>query len=256
MSLQLCYNLGMFLGQREKGLAPMKIMAFGDIHEYLHPLPALAEPLQHADVILITGDMTRWRGAETARKVLQAVGHYNPNILAQVGNTDSWDIHHHLTHCGINLHGQGHRFGEVGIFGVGGSTYTPFSTPIEFSEEEIADYLLAGYDMIKEARYKILVAHCPPYQTAIDRIHSGLHVGSHSVRRFIETYQPDLCISGHIHEAPGEDVMGHTRLVNPGMFAQGGYVTVRCTLESLTARRVPGHDTQHYSTSPFMPSSL
>jgi Icc-related predicted phosphoesterase len=110
--------------------------------------------------------------------------------------------------------------------------------------------------MIKEARYKILVAHCPPYQTAIDRIHSGLHVGSHSVRRFLETYQPDLCISGHIHEAPGEDVIGHTRLVNPGMLAQGGYVTVSCTPESLTARRVPGHDTRHYSTSPFMPSSL
>ena len=64
---------------------------------------------------------------------------------------------------------------------------TPFATPAEFSEEEIADYLLAGYDMVKEARYKILVAHCPPYQTAIDRIHAGYHVGSHSVRTFIET---------------------------------------------------------------------
>ena len=85
--------------------------------------------------------------------------------------------------------------------------------------------------MIKAARYKILVAHCPPYQTAIDRIHSGLHVGSHSVRSFIETYQPDLCISGHIHEAPGEDTIGRTHLINPGMLAQGGYVTVTCTLK-------------------------
>jgi Icc-related predicted phosphoesterase len=234
----------------------MKIMAFGDIHEYLHPLAALATPLQEADMVLVTGDMTRWRGPETATKVLQAIMSYNPHVLAQVGNTDSWDIHHHLTQRGMNLHGQGHRFGEVGIFGVGGSNYTPFYTPVEFSEEEIADYLLAGYDMIKEARYKILVAHCPPYQTAIDRIHSGLHVGSHSVRSFIETYQPDLCISGHIHEAPGADTLGHTHLINPGMLAQGGYVTVTCTSETLTAHRVPGHDTRHYSTSPFMPSSL
>ena len=102
----------------------MQIIAFGDIHEYLHPLVSLAAPLQQADVVLVTGDMTRWRGPETAAKVLQAIMSYNPNVLAQVGNTDSWDIHHDLTQRGINLHGQGHRFGEVGIFGVGGSNYT------------------------------------------------------------------------------------------------------------------------------------
>lgn len=87
----------------------MKIMAFGDIHEYLYPLASLAEPLRQADVVLVTGDMTRWRGPETATKVLQAIMHYNPNVLAQVGNTDSWDIHHHLNHCGINLHALQHE---------------------------------------------------------------------------------------------------------------------------------------------------
>ena len=46
---------GTFLGQREKGPDFMKIMAFGDIHEYLHPLASLAEPLQQADVVLVTG---------------------------------------------------------------------------------------------------------------------------------------------------------------------------------------------------------
>ena len=39
---------------------------------------------------------------------------------------------------------------------------TPFYTPTEPHEGEIAEYLLAGYDMINEARYKILVAHGPP----------------------------------------------------------------------------------------------
>jgi len=102
----------------------MQIMAFGDIHEYLHPLASLTEPLRQANVVLVTGDMTRWRGPETATKVLQAIMHYNPNVLAQVGDTDSWEVHHYLNQCGINLHGQGHRLGEVGIFGVGGSNYT------------------------------------------------------------------------------------------------------------------------------------
>jgi len=234
----------------------MRIMAFGDIHEYLHPLPTLAAPLQQADLVLVTGDMTRWRGAETAAKVLQAIRHYNPQVLAQVGNTDEWEVHHYLNHQGMNLHGQGHCFGDVGIFGVGGSTYTPFYSPTEFSEEELTEYLLAGYAQVQQARYTILVAHCPPAHTAVDRLCNGMHVGSQSVRAFIETYQPDLCISGHIHEAPGEDRIGRTLVLNPGMLAQGGYVTVTCTADGLTAQRVPGRDQRHYNTSPFLPSVL
>ena len=234
----------------------MHIMAFGDIHEYLHPLAALAEPLRQADLLLVTGDMTRWRGPETAAKVLQAIQQYNSRVLAQVGNTDSWETHHYLNHLGINLHGQGHRFGHVGIFGVGGSNYTPFYSPTEFSEEEIADYLHAGYDMVKDAPYTILVAHCPPYDTALDRLRSGQHVGSQSVRAFIEQYQPALCISGHIHEAPGEEWLGQTHVLNPGMLAQGGYIMIHCTDTGLHAQRVPGTDTRHYGTSPFLPSML
>jgi uncharacterized protein len=234
----------------------MNIVAFGDIHEYVHTLPTLETPLRQADWILVSGDITRWRGPETATKVLEAISSYNTNILAQVGNTDSWDTHHYLNALGINLHGQGYRFGDLGIFGVGGSNATPFYTPTEFSEEEIASYLMAGYNIIKEAPRKILIAHCPPYHTAVDRIHAGYHVGSTSVRQFIEAYQPDICISGHIHEAAGEDRLGKTLLLNPGMLAQGGYVTISCTPEALTAQRIPGADRRHYGTSPFLPSSL
>ncbi|MCZ6874604.1 MAG: metallophosphoesterase [bacterium] len=233
----------------------MKIIAFGDIHEYLHPLDALSTELRQADLILVSGDITRWRGPETASKILHAIKQYNPNLLAQIGNTDSWETHHHLEQLGINLHGRGHRFGDIGIFGVGGSNSTPFYTPSEFSEEELATYLKIGYEMIQDAPCKILVAHCPPYQTAIDRLYSGYHVGSTSVRQFIETHQPDICISGHIHEAPGEDHIGKTLLLNPGMLAQGGYINVTYNAGTLSAHRVPGRDAQHYGTSPFLPSS-
>ena len=232
------------------------IMAFGDIHEYVHSLPELAEAMRQADLILVSGDMTRWRGPEIAGKVLHAIQAYNPTILAQIGNTDSWETHHYLDGLGINLHGQGYRFGDVGIFGVGGSNPTPFFTPTEFSEAEIAAFLMAGYATIRDVPYKILVAHCPPYDTAVDRISSGYHVGSTSVRQFIETYQPDICISGHIHEAPGEDSLGKTHILNPGMLAQGGYITVACYDQGLTACRIPGSDPNHYSTSPFLPPSL
>jgi hypothetical protein len=234
----------------------MKILAFGDIHEYVHSLESLSTALRQADLLLVSGDLTRWRGPETASKILESIKQHNANILAQVGNTDCWETNHYLDHLGINLHGQGYRFGDLGIFGVGGSNPTPFYTPTEFSEEEIAAYLWAGYNAIKDAPCKILVAHCPPSQTAIDRTYAGYHVGSTSVRRFIEAYQPDLCISGHIHEAPGEDRIGKTLLFNPGMLAQGGYVLVTYSPETLSARRISGSDPRHYSTSPFLPPSL
>lgn len=234
----------------------MQIIAFGDIHEYLHPLDDLAAKLQQADLVIVSGDITRWRGPETAASVLDAIQQYNPNLLAQIGNTDVWETHQYLEQLGINMHGQGHRFDDIGIFGVGGSNFTPFYTPSEFSEEEIATYLQTGYNMVRDAPYKILVAHCPPYQTAIDRLYSGYHVGSTSVRQFIERHQPDICISGHIHESPGEDRIGRTLLLNPGMLAQGGYITVTGKPDTISAHRVPGYDTRHYGTSPFLPSSL
>jgi len=234
----------------------MRMMAFGDIHEYIHTLPSLAEPLRYADLILVTGDLSRWRGPETAEKVLQAIRDYNPNILAQIGNTDAWETHHYLNRLGINLHGRGHRFGNLGIFGVGGSNLTPFYSPTEFSEEEIAEVLMTGYAAVADAPYKLLVAHCPPYHTKVDRIFSGRHVGSTSVRQFIETYQPDICISGHIHESAGEDYLGATHVLNPGMLVQGGYVTVTYSEATLTAHRTRGHDQTHYSTSPFLLPSL
>jgi Icc-related predicted phosphoesterase len=76
------------------------------------------------------------------------------------------------------------------------------------------------------------------------------------VRQFIETYQPDICISGHIHESAGEDYLGATHVLNPGMLVQGGYVTVTYSEATLTAHRTRGHDQHHYSTSPFLPPSL
>ena len=62
----------------------MKIMAFGDIHEYLHTLSHFSVALRRADLILISGDMTRWRGPETASKVLEAIKQHQSGPLTIV----------------------------------------------------------------------------------------------------------------------------------------------------------------------------
>ena len=48
----------------------------------------------------------------------------------------------------------------------------------------------------------IYVIHSPPFNTKLDKITSGVHVGSKAIREFIEKEQPLLTLHGHIHESP------------------------------------------------------
>jgi Icc-related predicted phosphoesterase len=72
----------------------------------------------------------------------------------------------------------------------------------------------------------VLVTHQPAWGTTVDLQASTRHKGSRSVRSFIESHQPLLAVSGHIHEAYGTDQIGSTLLVNPGPFRNGRYATI------------------------------
>jgi uncharacterized protein len=201
----------------------MRIIAFGDIHDRTDNI-AKVERLSDADCVIITGDLTNFGGVERARKVIETVSRHNPNLYAQPGNMDLRQVEGYVDELGINIHSKGVIIQGVGFFGVGGSNYTPFNTPTEYTEEEIKEFILKGYEEIKHVELKVLVSHTPPYNTKVDIVGGGQHVGSVSVREFIEKYQPQVCLTGHIHEAVGEDKIGNTIILNPGMLAYGGYV--------------------------------
>ena len=104
------------------------------------------------------------------------------------------------------------------IAGLGYSTPTPFDTPGEYSEAEMA----ARLKPFESLNPLVLICHAPPLDTALDRIRDGLHAGSRAVREFIERYQPMHFFCGHIHEAEGAVIqMGATRAQNVG---KKGYV--------------------------------
>ena len=138
------------------------------------------------------------------------------------------------------MHGDARRFGDLGIFGCGGSNVTPFHTPTELSDAEIGLLLERGYAAVKDAPHLLMLCHTPPAHTATDRITSGLHVGSLAVRAFIEAHQPAVCITGHIHESAGVDRIGRTTVVNAGALGAGGYIVVEAACDGLQAelRRV------------------
>jgi Icc-related predicted phosphoesterase len=75
----------------------------------------------------------------------------------------------------------------------------------------------------------IYVTHSPPWGTRLDRLSSGIPVGSRAIRSFIERHRPPLTLHGHVHESPGEDRIGPTVCVNPGD-SLGGLRAVRVDL--------------------------
>lgn len=207
----------------------MRIVSFGDVHMSLRTIERLAPELASADLVILSGDLTNLGGPDEAEAVLAATERHARAVLAVSGNLDQPSVIDFLQARGVSLHGQARRVGALGIFGCGGSNATPFRTPTEFSDEEIGALLEQGFAEVSGAPHILMVCHTPPVDTSTDRIASGQHVGSPRVRTFIETHQPDVCITGHIHEAAGLDHIGRTVVVNAGAAHEGGYIVASVT---------------------------
>lgn len=213
----------------------MRIVSFGDVHMALRTIERLAPELAAADLVIVSGDLTNYGGRDDAARVLHATRQHARQVLAVSGNLDQREVIDFLDERGVSLHGDARRFGDLGIFGCGGSNVTPFHTPTELSDEEIGLLLERGYAAVKDAPQHLMVCHTPPAHTATDRITSGNHVGSPAVRAFIEAHQPAVCITGHIHESAGVDRIGRTTVLNAGAFRDGGYIVVNAGADALEA---------------------
>lgn len=201
-------------------------IAFGDVHNNTERLDGI-EGLAEARGVILTGDLTFAGGAADAQKVLDAVAARGKIAAAQIGNMDKAGVTALLQEKNLNLHGRAVKLHpSITAIGVGGSNKTPFNTPSEFSEAEIAEVLQKALQEAGDYEHLILVAHAPPINTECDKLANGAHAGSRAVRDFIERVQPSLCLCGHIHEAMGMDQIENTPVINPGAFADGGYVKI------------------------------
>jgi hypothetical protein len=186
----------------------------------------LGPVLREADHAILTGDLTHFGDPPDAFRVVNAVRQFCPSVLAVTGNLDMPWVIDAFRADGISLHGEGRRFGDLGIFGCGGSNITPMDTPTELEEHELADVLERAHAGVADAPRRLMICHTPPYDTRLDRLVNGTPVGSPAVRRFIETRRPDVAVVGHIHEGRGIDTVGDTIVVNPGALREGGYAVI------------------------------
>ena len=119
----------------------------------------------------------------------------------------------------------------ITMISVGYSNKTPWDSPRELPEDELAAYIAHQAESLGNTDRVIFNFHVPPRDTPIDQavlldpefrpimkggvpVISG--VGSTAVRAALEKYQPMMSLHGHIHESRGEARIGRTLAINPG----------------------------------------
>jgi uncharacterized protein len=189
----------------------MNLLIFSDIHADYVALERLLST--EADYYFAAGDLVNWaRGLDRVGPLLARRANH---LYVLPGNHESEADITRLcaAYCLHPFHGATLLLQGYSVAGLGYSNLTPFDTPGEYSEAELSARLakFAGLTPL------ILICHCPPKNTALDRVREGVHAGSSAVRDFIERYQPAYFFCGHIHEAAGVEVtIGKTRCCNVG----------------------------------------
>ncbi len=107
----------------------MRILVVADIHEASVKLP------KDVDVIFIAGDFTNASSADFARRFLDAIE--VKRVYAIPGNMDTEEVLDLLEERGISIHRKVIDFEGYKLMGLGGSSITPFNTPMEFDDERI-----------------------------------------------------------------------------------------------------------------------
>jgi Icc-related predicted phosphoesterase len=189
----------------------LKVLVFSDIHNDWKALERLLAI--EADVYIAAGDQVSWaKGLERCGEILQSRG---DRVYVLPGNHETAEqIAAMCARFGLHdFHEQRIELGRWHVAGLGYSGPTPFHTPGEYTEAELAEKLerFAGLEPL------VLICHAPPYGTALDRIGPGRHAGSTAVRDFVAKAEPAYFFCGHIHEAEGVAVeLGKTRAWNVG----------------------------------------
>src|SRR5262245_39759199 len=219
-----------------EGLAGLnKVIA--DAGFYPHPMTVdeidvlKRDPAGVSDLFqkLISETMSRWielaeeRLAGTRIQCLIAPGNDDPIFIDGVLGSSEYVV---------NPDGEVVELpGGFPMISVGYSNRTPWDSPRELDEDDLAALIDAEAAKLADPAGAVFNLHVPPKNTPIDQavaldkefrpVMKGgspyiTGVGSSAVREAIARYQPMLSLHGHIHESRGEARIGRTLALNPG----------------------------------------
>lgn len=176
--------------------------------------------------------------------------------LMMPGNDDEPDVKRLLAQGEwiIDAEGRAVELEGYQVISYGFATTTPWHSPREVTEDEMAVAIEGLVGALDLARPVIFNFHDPPKGSGLDlalkltadlRVQSGggqpllASVGSSAVRAAIERVQPALALHGHIHESRAATRIGRTLAINPGsVYSEGVLQGVLVTLEG---GKVSGH---------------
>ncbi len=199
----------------------MRILCLSDIHGEGAGLEGALSASADAGVVALLGDITHLGGAAEAEAVVAPLVAPGRRVLAVPGNMDGEKARAWMEEQGLSIHGRGVIVDGVGFFGLGGGTPSPFHTPFEIEAEEARALLARGRAAVAGAAFAVLLSHAPPRGTRLDKGFAGMHIGSGPVREALRAGGIGLCLCGHVHESPGEEIVDGTLCVNLGPFKNG-----------------------------------
>jgi hypothetical protein len=189
----------------------MKIVLFSDIHGDTRALESVVA--QPADTYIAAGDLSNFgKGLERCGEILRPLGE---RLLVLPGNHETHEqMKQFCAQYGfVDFHRKAKKLGGTNWAGLGYSNITPFKTPGEYTEPQIAEELshFVGMDQL------YFVVHFPPLDTKLDEYAEGQHAGSSTLRAWVEHEKPLYLFCGHIHETAGmKDRLGTTKCINVG----------------------------------------
>ena len=146
------------------------------------------------------------------------------------------------------------ELGGYQVISFGWATTTPWHSPREVTEAELAERLGTLAAKLDPNQPAIFNFHDPPARSGLDMAYKMTGdmkvemaggqamlapVGSTSVRDLIERVQPVLSLHGHIHESRASRKIGRTLAVNPGSSYTEG--VLQGVIVSVKGNKVTGH---------------
>jgi Icc-related predicted phosphoesterase len=193
----------------------IKFLATGDFHSDLNLVNSIKEKvnMRGIDFILFTGDLSDKK--KDFKKLLSIFE--NKPIFMVPGNHESKKQLDTLKKS-YNIHLIGNSpvkiNDKLAIFG----TNYHFLGPYAIEHDEILKNMIENFKAIEDTRIKIQMAHIPPIDTKIGNASPfPIVTGCPSLKIFLENFNPDLTLVGHIHESSGlEEIVNKTKVINVG----------------------------------------
>lgn len=229
---------------RNSGFYPVRL----EPHEVAE-LKSNPESVERLFSKVMLGTIQDWMTLAQAR-----LGREKLQVIVTPGNDDLLEVDKVLESSPFITAAEG-RIVRVGdgheMLSLSYSNPTPWDTPRECSEEQLAAKIDALAVQIGDMENAIFNIHVPPYGSGLDlapELEDGAKVkrggtmfksvGSTAVRDAILRYQPLLSLHGHIHESRGMQKFGRTLSVNPGSsYSDGTLQGVLVDLETNKVKR-------------------